>query len=425
MEAKRKRTGPTATPALSVAAITIHSVLGVDDLLREILLRLGFPTCLVRAAAVSKRWLRHASDPAFLRRFRELHPPRLLGFYFNIRNGISDSDRLRFVPLPRPPPELASVVARHSSLLDLEENVRAVLDCRNGTLLFLVHPAPDDACCNITIRRLLHRGRGTTVLWRFPKVRLPDAMSHYSTHLLLHEDRSDGNLLRLLVMRDERRVCIHLTHFQAQVWGNALTSDTIEAPEELLQVRSIMHQMSSMLAYSYGKVYLLCMPTYILGLDLSSRTLFCVKLPDGVVFENRYGELVLSRADDGSAFYLVHVRGLQIRVWLHSMDSSSNNNGTWKLTDTICLRQVFGRVVDSSTWQSTGARVYSTAVGDNAVFVFLHTPDGIFYMDMCSRTVEKVWELNEQQHGVILGLCPLTMMWPPTFPALNDGQGSH
>ncbi|GJN20976.1 hypothetical protein PR202_gb08419 [Eleusine coracana subsp. coracana] len=38
----------------------------------EILLRLDSPTWLVRAAAVCRRWLRRASDPAFLRRFRAL-----------------------------------------------------------------------------------------------------------------------------------------------------------------------------------------------------------------------------------------------------------------------------------------------------------------------------------------------------------------
>ncbi|XP_051196572.1 uncharacterized protein [Lolium perenne] len=59
-----------------VAADAVSKVLGDDDLLAEILLRVGFPTTLVRAAAACKRWLHHASDKAFLRRFRKLNPPR-------------------------------------------------------------------------------------------------------------------------------------------------------------------------------------------------------------------------------------------------------------------------------------------------------------------------------------------------------------
>ena len=48
--------------APAAAAASAASVLGDDDLLREILIRLGFPNCLVRAALVSQRWLLHASD---------------------------------------------------------------------------------------------------------------------------------------------------------------------------------------------------------------------------------------------------------------------------------------------------------------------------------------------------------------------------
>jgi hypothetical protein len=82
-------------------------VLSGDDLLCEILLRLGLLTVLVRAAAAV--WLRCASDPAFLRCFRTRHPPRLLGFYVNT----GGAHRPRFVPLARDP-ELAAIIRRGS-----------------------------------------------------------------------------------------------------------------------------------------------------------------------------------------------------------------------------------------------------------------------------------------------------------------------
>ncbi|GJM90941.1 hypothetical protein PR202_ga07268 [Eleusine coracana subsp. coracana] len=71
---------PTNPPSPEAA---ISKVLNDDDLVGEILLRLDFPTCLVRAAASCKSWLRVASDPAVLCRFRNLHPPCLIGFYAN------------------------------------------------------------------------------------------------------------------------------------------------------------------------------------------------------------------------------------------------------------------------------------------------------------------------------------------------------
>ncbi|CAN6237912.1 unnamed protein product [Urochloa humidicola] len=121
MESKRKSTEHTTSPPPPASASASMSVLGNDDLLREILLRLGYPTYLARVAAVCRRWLRHASDPGFLRRFHEVHvhPPHLLGFYIvTYCNGPFP----RFVPLPQPP-ELAAVIRRSSIELGGHEGV--------------------------------------------------------------------------------------------------------------------------------------------------------------------------------------------------------------------------------------------------------------------------------------------------------------
>ncbi|XP_066325572.1 uncharacterized protein [Miscanthus floridulus] len=124
-------------------------VLGNGDLLHEILLRLGFPTCLVRAAAVCRRWLRLASDPAFVRRFRKLHPPHPLGFYL-----VTYCDRPfpRFVPLPQHP-ELAAVIHRGSFGLGQE----VVSDCSSGHLALSLNSG-------FAVRRPLQPGRGTIAL---------------------------------------------------------------------------------------------------------------------------------------------------------------------------------------------------------------------------------------------------------------------
>ena len=108
-------------------------VLGDDDLLREILLRLGLPTSLLRAALVCRRWLRHASDPAFIRRFRALHPPRLLGAYLSTSAG--PAPRLRFLPI-RPVPELAAAARRAGAFFDaFKGSAASVYDSRSGRLL--------------------------------------------------------------------------------------------------------------------------------------------------------------------------------------------------------------------------------------------------------------------------------------------------
>jgi hypothetical protein len=99
-----------AAPPQADSTAAIAAVFGSGDLLRDILLRLDSHAYLFRAAAVSKRWLRHASDPAFLRRFRAHHPPRFLGFY--VSN--SSYPRVRFLPVSQHP-ELAGVLPTAAS----------------------------------------------------------------------------------------------------------------------------------------------------------------------------------------------------------------------------------------------------------------------------------------------------------------------
>ncbi|XP_051194505.1 uncharacterized protein [Lolium perenne] len=79
------------------------SPLDLDDLLREILLRLPpQPSSLPRASAVCKGWRLLVSDPRFLRRFRIHHrrSPPLIGFF--IENILPCRD-LSFQPTLEPP----------------------------------------------------------------------------------------------------------------------------------------------------------------------------------------------------------------------------------------------------------------------------------------------------------------------------------
>ncbi|XP_044354666.1 uncharacterized protein, partial [Triticum aestivum] len=109
-----KRPRQSATPADPVC-----KVLGDDNLLIEILLLIGYPTTLVRADLVYKRWLCHASDLAFLCRFRKLHPPRLLGFYVDTGRFCNSSC---LVPMLPHPPEFNAIIRSASSILDACSN---------------------------------------------------------------------------------------------------------------------------------------------------------------------------------------------------------------------------------------------------------------------------------------------------------------
>ncbi|XP_044319148.1 uncharacterized protein [Triticum aestivum] len=119
------------------AADAVSKVLDDDDLLIEIIVRLGLPTTLI---LVCKRWFFIVSDKAFLRRFRSLHPPRLLGFYLSTRSTdelLPVLLRPRFVPMLPQPRELATAVrlAENYSLEAYDEELACVCECQNDTIL--------------------------------------------------------------------------------------------------------------------------------------------------------------------------------------------------------------------------------------------------------------------------------------------------
>ncbi|XBI80481.1 hypothetical protein VPH35_089640 [Triticum aestivum] len=72
--------------ALSPPAVAVDATARLQDRhLAEILLRFPSPASLARAAVVCRRWRRISVSAAFLRQFRRLHPPQLVGFF--ICNG--------------------------------------------------------------------------------------------------------------------------------------------------------------------------------------------------------------------------------------------------------------------------------------------------------------------------------------------------
>ncbi|XP_051197266.1 uncharacterized protein [Lolium perenne] len=124
-------------------------VLDDDNLLIEILVRVGFPTTLVLAALVCRRWYHHASDPAFLRRFRKLHPPQLLGFYHNPSDALGPP---AFVPMLLETPELAAVVRRVAgyNFSAYGHSLIRIKNCQNGsisTTVVHVYNLQDGAWC--------------------------------------------------------------------------------------------------------------------------------------------------------------------------------------------------------------------------------------------------------------------------------------
>ncbi|VAH84401.1 unnamed protein product [Triticum turgidum subsp. durum] len=371
----------------------VSKVLDDDNLLTEIIVRVGFPTSLVRAAGVCRRWLSHASDRAFLRCFRELHPPTLLGFYIKgLHKGAT-----RFVPMLPQPPELAAVVRRADFRLDTydsDTNQMLMAVCRNGSVVTSWHKvkSPRDEIA-FTVQYPLCYGRDMTIL---PGLSLTIEEFGYSTTWtrLFSKEEGDGLSIFFLVVEIIRKpVHVYTLQNGDGAWRKHLTLADCDLHPGL-GCRAVL---------SGNKIYAVSSMKDIVVVDLKASISSTIPAPHGVDFE-LLDTVMLPRADDGSGVYLIHIKELQLHIWLHNGDN-------WLLVDTICLTEICADLLeDDSSVDFTIIHV-----GDYNEFVFLEMDQCILYLDIKRRTLRRV-----SREYDLFEIYPFMMSWPPIFPVLMD-----
>ncbi|KAF8754017.1 hypothetical protein HU200_011542 [Digitaria exilis] len=407
-EAKRER---STLAAASAAAISL--VLGDCDLLGEIFLRIVFPTDLVRAAAVCRRWLRAASDPAFLRRFRDAHPPRLLGFYLTAFST-NQSFSAEFVPMTPQPPEVDAVVRRGRFGLDsyVSRSTR-VMDCRNSRVVVNLFR---DGYFTPAVHSPLHPARGLVTLPRLPVI--DDQKLYIFREVFCQE--CDNVLsyfwFELHYNQKDEKATADVYKLHGDAWSMQISAST----KTLRLLTSVLNTFSVFLVND--KIYMGITVHNILVLDLTSSTFSTINYP--MKYSNRVGklmfdgEIMLSRAN-GSGVYLVHVKELQLFVWFHS--GCHGSMGDWSLVNTIGLRDLCAnlKISNSTTEDDYDRDVYIHAVGDNAEFVFLQMYQCVLYLDVRRSALQNVCNMTGKKAHVT-SIHPYLMTWPPIFPVLKE-----
>ncbi|XP_051220777.2 uncharacterized protein [Lolium perenne] len=383
--------------APAAAAASVAAVFCAGDLLREILLRLTFPHYLVRAALVSKQWLLHASDPAFLRRFRDRHPPSLLAFCAGYPRTA-----YQFVQLPQPP-ELAALSRRAASSCNEAFAARGsqwIKHCRNGHLL-IERP---------------HRGRGeysllAPLLNGEPIAILPPVGGCISQPpaplfctIFLPEDGCRDGITMVSFHDEGREVRAKVSVLGSGQWGvQATAAIRLEPPYPAACFQRVLPPV-------HGMIFVVTNCGYTLVLDLATPRFFILELPDGV------SSNFLFSCAENAGLYLVNAEEFQLSVWLHRMTRDSHGAGGWLLVDTFCVLEACTRVAGDSWVRQNDDLVDVVAVGDNADFVFLdHLASGVvFTVHLRSKVVQKVYQRVHR-----IGILPVMMIWPPVFPARN------
>ncbi|KAF7032742.1 hypothetical protein CFC21_043888 [Triticum aestivum] len=384
----------------------VSKVLDDDDLLTEIIIRVGFPTSLVRAACVCRRWLSHASDRAFLRRFRELHPPRLLGFY--LAQGYP-YDAARFFPMLPQPPELAAVIRRTNfsqrPFFSKEEG-GTMVGCSNGRVITrrLNFSVLNNCVLAYELVFAVHSplcydyDHGMAIL---PGLQLGMPCLYNWAQLFSKVER-DGSSYFYVTVEDTMEPKMNVYMWQAgdDAWHKHLT----------LGSDRLLHPQSTPKGVLVDNKIYFAADNAIVILDLTSSILLTTQLPHGVDFD--LGTTMLSRVNDGSGLYLIHIKELQLHIWLHNGDN-------WLLVDTICLSETFAGLLEDEL--TVDIRI--NHVGDYNGFVFLEMGRSVLYLDVNRRTLCKAYEMTTEEK--CLGdIYPFMMTWPPIFPTLSPARNA-
>ncbi|KAM3226288.1 hypothetical protein ACQJBY_058764 [Aegilops geniculata] len=399
-----------ATAAAAAAEDAKSMVFRLDELLIEILLRVDFPTTLVRAAAVCKRWYHHASDQNFLRRFHKLNPPRLLGFYMH---GYPDDSFLssvcpqRFVPVLHQPPELLAAVrtVQGYSFPAQEYTANVVAHCSNGRVFTFL--------CDALGYQFFHEVHspfcpGSAAISINPGLTFLPRPPAFGFDILTREEE-DGSLSYFYVFMEfafnengpatEWTACVYM--LQDGIWRKHTTA-TPRIP-----CGRVGHSL-----LVQNTVYMTVTLIDITVLDLSTSSFSTVHLPDGV--QHPCSDFMLSRAPDDSSVYLVELKDFQLRIWLYK-------GGSWSVVDTFLLLEMCANLMISDcTVEDAHTSPQIKHVGDYAQFVLLQMGRHVWNLDTRCRTLCTLYEMTaEEQAMESINIIPI-MTRPPTFPSLRN-----
>uniref|UniRef100_A0A0D9ZIW3 F-box protein AT5G49610-like beta-propeller domain-containing protein n=1 Tax=Oryza glumipatula TaxID=40148 RepID=A0A0D9ZIW3_9ORYZ len=450
-------------PQLPPPSSPASAVISDEDLLGEILLRLESHGHLVAAAIVCKHWLRVASGELFLRRFRVIHPPRLLGFCIDDDGGGDAGRRPQFKALPQHPGVAAAAAAHRTKHrffgayghLAADYHRRpTIADCHDGRLLVVESPdrAPRRLGINTpyryTVLRPPHPRESVQLLPLLPPPPPGGgARKHVVERVFLPEDGGgaggDHGITLVYVLLVKRRVTARVHVLDSRgAWGAPTTAETeLPAPAEAPWCED--EAVETVLPPINGEVYVVTTSGYTLGLRLGTTRFSVVELPDAARsstnFRMSWSHAAAADDDDVTRgrLSLVHGDGTRLSVWHRKTTTTEDDGGAagvgWRLADTFCVREACERI----EWLPDGwwtGRVTVVAVGDNAEFALLDLEKVgvVIYVHLRWRTVKKVYERKladadadggggggGDRRPVRVRVFPLTTVWPPTFPALN------
>ncbi|CAN6347667.1 unnamed protein product [Urochloa humidicola] len=361
-----------------------------DDLILDIFLRLPSLPSLVRVALACRAFLAAVrSSPAFRRRFRELHPPPVLGFFFD-PNG---SETPPFTPIRRrADPDLAAAVRGADVFLT---RLPCHDDAAPGWELVMCHGG-NVVLFNSRTKQIAAYNPLTRALDILP---LPEEI--YDNFIFLSSDEAPGSFRALAIYHGKSEMRAAIFSSNTMDWRILSLSE----PAELTTNKRYVLPATLL----NGSVYF---PhkreAYILVLNTSTLQLTCIDLP--VDLKGQGHAYMIGETKDGK-LCIVSATDFTLSVWVRRANADGVEQ--WVRDGVIALEAEVLRATKGSRDNHHALKVWDIIDG----IVYLSTFEAFrdrrlpsWFLSFCleTRKLEKLFH-KTFDHDCF----PYVMAWPP------------
>ncbi|KAM0869146.1 hypothetical protein ACQ4PT_040853 [Festuca glaucescens] len=397
-------------------------VLSMEDLLGEILVKLGSSKDMIQAACVSPQWRAVAKAQPFRRAWADRHRAAHVGFLVEMQEGLGRIQKLMYGPQQG---ELSAVTIR-GHIVDAVLAGDNVISSNNGFVL--THRAGEGYCTSFPgdIPRVytavapvmppIPRGTGQHTVNTFGQFGvLPKAAGGGMSFFVKDASRHILTCYDGVSFCSSAPIYVHVGVYDDEVGWERFVSQPIPSPEPALFHRNPYSVLAG------NKLYMMYVVGFILCFDLTSKTFTQIPLPDEVEERVRswYDYSVASHR--GGAIVLVHYHKAVMYTWVLSF---LNDEPSWDLECMADLIHCFGDRVTNVAWERVIARenfpigsdhfyslqVRSASTDGRFALLTLGYDLGMFELDMIGHTVREI--TNAVRSGLLGRMFALSEPWP-------------
>ncbi|CAN6205671.1 unnamed protein product [Urochloa humidicola] len=355
-----------------------------DDLLVEIFVRVASPIDLARAATACASFYRLITDPAFLRRYRSLHPPLILGFVNGNLEGFQPAE----APHPSAPAGRAMARAADFSLDFLPHgrwNHWEYCDARDGRILLDCYPEeeergvlPDLVVCDPLSRRYL----------LLPPILDDQAheqdLRYCDASLVPSADEDNEASFRVVVeMQCATDLVVFVYSSGSGSWSTvAIRQDTLSG--------EIGFSIIGCPCYAYGCIYWqVWSRNKLLKLNMERMEFFIVDLPLGQVEKNCI--IVVVEEGGGRIGFFSHIMCERSVYYYTSMENEGNRANEWQIKNVMQLPT-----------DGHGLQI----IGTPQRYIFLLGDTTCFALEIKTMKIERVSQITIHNFLPFLGFPP-------------------